>query len=65
MEWTVAQDQVAAIRLVNHAIHEAGLDRELRFLAMPPREPYELPAHVAAKLHLAYNHGILSICHDV
>jgi len=64
VEWIGANDQSSAIRLVIHALHEAGPQKCLRFLEMPPRKPYELTAHVAAKLQLAYNREALRICVD-
>jgi hypothetical protein len=64
VEWIGAQDQSSAMRLIIHTLHEAGPNRALRFLAMPPRKPYEIPAHIAAKLQLAYNREAMRICHD-
>ena len=49
--------------LVIHALHETGPDMALRFLT-PPQHEYIAPAHVAAKLQLAYNREALRICHD-
>lgn len=64
VEWIGAQDQSAVMQIVVHALHDAGPERALRFLAMPPRAPYMIPAHIAAKLQLAYNREALRICRD-
>lgn len=63
VEWTGARNQGAAMELVIHALHETGPDTALRFLT-PPQHEYTVPAHVAAKLQLAYNREALRICRD-
>lgn len=64
VQWTGAQDQSAAIWLMIHALHDAGVDRALPFLALPPRSKYVIPEHIAAKLNNAYKREALRICRD-
>lgn len=64
VEWSGAEDQGSAMRMVIHALHDAGSEQALRFLALPPHPKYVIPPHVAAKLQLAYNREALRICHD-
>jgi hypothetical protein len=64
VEWTGAQDQSAAMRLVIHALHDAGKDRALPFLAMPPHTPYVMPEHMARRLDADFRRKTLRICNE-
>lgn len=63
VEWSGAKDQCAAMRLVIHALHDAGPVQCMPFLTMPPRRPYVMPEKVAASLD-AYRRKALRIGQD-
>lgn len=64
VEWSGAKDQCAAMRLVIHALHDAGPVQCIPFLTMPPREKYVMPDRYARLLDAEFKRKTLRICHD-
>ena len=64
VEWSGAKDQCAAMRLVIHALHDAGPVQCMPFLTMPPRRPYVMPERFARLLEAEFKRKTPRICHD-